>query len=50
MEDLTHYLFVRGNNLQEILDNEPEFISALEKFGITISRKDLKVISDHSVS
>jgi len=50
MEDLTHYLFVRGNNLQEILDNEPEFISALEKFGITISRKDLIVISDHRVS
>jgi len=50
MEDLTHYLFVRGNNLQEILDNEHEFISALQKFGINISRKDLKVISNHRVS
>ena len=50
MEDLTHYLFIPGNNLQEILDNEEKFKLDLEKFGINISRKDLLVISDHRVS
>lgn len=48
-DDLTHYLFVPGNNLQEILDNEEAFKLSLEKFGINVSRKDLLMISEYKI-
>lgn len=44
--DGRHYFFVKGDTLSEILENEGQFFRDLFKYGITVSRKDLKVVSD----
>jgi hypothetical protein len=40
------YLLVEGSTLDDIISNEEKFREDLSKLGITVERKDLKVIED----
>jgi hypothetical protein len=47
--DITHYLFVDGSNLKDILENHVTFLEKMKSVGVDLSLEDLELISDYKV-
>jgi hypothetical protein len=49
-EAIRYYIFVPGENLTEINQNVPNFISKLKAIGVNIDLSDIVVVSDMDIS
>lgn len=47
--NIYYYSMVKGKNLEEVIVNAPAFIESFRKWGIELTLKDLRVVSDISI-